>query len=99
MTQKQKIHKQNITRDSQECLTCFRNKDCKFKSSIALFEKNINIELDCWLRVFDKKYVTGFHMPINHVITDENGIQKSFVKWQHIINDKYSVIVEEKMYN
>ena len=88
----------NVKRDSLECIVCKKNNTCKFKSSLIIFEEQNNVEIDCWLRNYDKSYVTGYHMPINILISGEKD-KKSIVKWQHILNDKYSVFVEQYLYN
>jgi len=88
---------EKIKRDSEECKYC-NIKNCRFSSSIALFESNHHVEIDCWLRNYNKKYITGYHLPISTLINCKSEL-KNIIKWNHILNDKYSIVFEKGMYN
>ncbi len=81
-----------MKRSSQECKFC-NIKNCKVSSSIALFEKQNNVEIDCWLREYNKKFITGYHLPISMII-DSFDKKHSIIKWTHLLNDKFSVYNE-----
>lgn len=96
MKPKQKIQQQKqAIRESSECSTCIRTAFCKYKRSTIFYEETTNTELDCWLREDGiKKYISGFHAPMN--VMKKNSSQTI---WNHLLNEKYSITQEKKMYN
>ena len=91
-----------LKRNSLECKNC-NTKNCKFESTLAFYERETKIKIDCWLRNYDKKYITGMHFPVNKIINlDENGDYlktKAIVHWVNIRDQRKSVIVEKFMDN
>jgi hypothetical protein len=85
-------------RESEECDYC-RVKKCKYKSTLAFFEKNKNLEIDCWLRIYDKKYITGYHFPFNVEVKYPSGNKYNVTKWTHLLNEKFSVLEEKYIFN
>lgn len=97
-----KIKTEDIKRDSFECIDCLNLSTCKYKDSVALFEKNKNIEIDCWLRKRNKSmFYTGFHKPMFIAVRVSKSSEKliHLHRWLHALDEKYDIFFEENMYN
>lgn len=85
-------------RDSIECSYCRYVKKCNFKSTFAFYEKQKN-PIECWKRNWDveyknKHFQVGFHDPIMMNVRNT-----AIIYWKHVVDNKYSVLLEEFMYN
>jgi hypothetical protein len=98
MQRLQKKEKNKQKRDNLECKFCRFNKDCNFKNTISFYEKEKEIQIECWKRnwnkIKNKNFQLGFHD--QKLIKINNEIM---TLWKHINDDKYSILSDYFMYN
>lgn len=99
LQQKEKQTEQ--TRHSTECLNCLDNKKCNSKYGLSVFEKNMNMEVDCWARkIYPNLFFTGLHKPM--FLQSKSPYTGNVIpihKWVHIMDEKFDVESEKFLNN
>jgi len=87
--QKKRKEKEEIIRNSIDCIDCIHNNNCKYKYTISVFEKNYNVEIDCWLKKVNKFiFLTGLHKQVYIPLENNNFIGK----WVHAVGEKFDIL-------
>lgn len=86
---------------SFECIDCLNLYNCKFAKTLAVFERNFNVEIDCWVRKRHKNmFYTGFHKPMFLPVENPfSGTLLNIHRWLHALSEKYDIVYENHVHN
>ena len=88
-------------RQSIECKDCLYNDTCDFKYGLSIFEKNHNVEVDCWKKkVYSNIFCTGLHKSLFVEFEGLNQGEKMVqYTWLHALSEKFDIEAEDYLNN